>query len=425
MNKILFPNIRTIDPFSKMDKYSDVLIKDNLIIAIEEPNTIQISNIVKIEHSKKLVLIPGLIDIRVTSKDPGLAHAENLESLLKSSAKSGITTLVCLPNTLPILDDAAIVNSLKHRSESFGLSRLLMYGAASKGLSGEKLAELGLLSEAGVVGFSNGNTSIYNAMLMQRVLSYSSILSLPVIQHADIPELSFETDATAGEISTRLGLQGSPSITESMLIERDVQLLKMTGGQYHVSHISTKQGIQSVIKAKEEGLRISCDTSPPYMLLNDFSLMNYDTRFKLIPPLRQEEDRLAVIEGLKNGSIDAISSDHLAQDRDSKLLPFTLAKAGSLGIETLLAATLSLVHSEEISLMKAIELLTSGPASILNLNSGRLKVGNPADLTIIDPNISWIVKGEKMLSLSSNSCFEGLPFQGKVFSCWKDGKKIF
>ena len=318
-----------------------------------------------------------------------------------------------------------MVESLSRRADSLNLSKLLIYGAASIGLDDEKMSDLGLINKAGVVVFTNANKPIYNPLLMKRILSYSTMLNLPIIQHADIPELSLDTEATDSEISTRLGLRGVPSITEAMLIERDLHLVKLTKSRYHVSHISTKEGITAIEKAKNDGLNVTCDTSPPYILLNDLSLSNYDTRFKLSPPLRTEEDRYFIEQSLKTGVIDAISSDHSPQNRDSKLLPFAQSKAGSLGLETLLSLTLSLYKSDKLSLLKTIKLLTSGPASILGIDAGKISKGCPADLTIIDIDKSWIVNGDKMLSLSSNSCFEGMPLQGKVLSSWKNGRKIF
>ena len=421
----LFRNIRVIDSFSNLDDFKDILIENGIIIDIAEPNSINNPDFHIVEYSKNSLLIPGIIDLRVETKDPGETHTDNLETLLKSAAKSGVTTLTCLPNTSPVIDEASMVESLSRRADSLNLSKLLIYGAASIGLDDEKMSELGLLSKAGVVGFTNANKPIYNPLLMKRILSYSTMLNLPIIQHADIPELSLDTEATDSEISTRLGLRGVPSITEAMLIERDLHLVKLTNSRYHVSHVSTKEGITAIEKAKNDGLNVTCDTSPPYILLNDLSLSKYDTRFKLSPPLRTEEDRYFIEQSLKTGVIDAISSDHSPQNRDSKLLPFAQSKAGSLGLETLLSSTLSLYKSDKLSLLKTIRLLTSGPASILGVDAGKISKGYPADLTIIDIDKSWIVNGDKMLSLSSNSCFEGMPLQGNVLSSWKSGRKIY
>ena len=421
----LFRNIRVIDSFSNLDDFKDILVENEIIRDIAEPNSINNPDFHIIEYSKNSLLIPGIIDLRVETKDPGETHTDNLETLLKSAAKSGVTTLACLPNTCPVIDDASMVESLSRRADSLNLSKLLIYGAASISLDDKKMSELGLLNKAGVVGFTNANKPIYNPLLMKRILSYSTMLNLPIIQHADIPELSLDTEATDSEISTRLGLRGVPSITEAMLIERDLHLVKLTNSRYHVSHISTKEGITAIEKAKNDGLNVTCDTSPPYILLNDLSLSNYDTRFKLSPPLRTEEDRYFIEQSLKTGVIDAISSDHSPQNRDSKLLPFAQSKAGSLGLETLLSSTLSLYKSDKLSLLKTIKLLTSGPASILGIDAGKILKGCPADFTIIDIDKSWIVKGDKMLSLSSNSCFEGMPLQGKVLSSWKNGRKIY
>ena len=421
----LFKNIRVIDSFSNLDDFKDILVENGIIKDIAEPNSINNPDFHIVEYSKSSLLIPGIIDLRVETKDPGETHTDNLETLLKSAAKSGVTTLTCLPNTSPVIDEASMVESLSRRADSLNLSKLLIYGAASIGLDDEKMSELGLLNKAGVVGFTNANKPIYNPLLMKRILSYSTMLNLPIIQHADIPELSLDTEATDSEISTRLGLRGVPSITEAMLIERDLHLVKLTNSKYHVSHISTKEGITAIEKAKNDGLNVTCDTSPPYILLNDLSLSNYDTRFKLSPPLRTEEDRYFIEQSLKTGVIDAISSDHSPQNRDSKLLPFAQSKAGSLGLETLLSLTLSLYKSDKLSLLKTIKLLTYGPASILGIDAGKISKGCPADLTIIDIDKSWIVNGDKMLSLSSNSCFEGMPLQGKVLSSWKNGRKIY
>ena len=421
----LFRNIRVIDSYSNLDDFKDILVENGIIKDIAEPNSINNPDFNIVEYSKNSLLIPGIIDLRVETKDPGETHTDNLETLLKSAAKSGVTTLACLPNTNPVIDEASMVESLSRRADSLNLSKLLIYGAASIGLDDEKMSELGLLNKAGVVGFTNANKPIYNPLLMKRILSYSTMLNLPIIQHADIPELSLDTEATDSEISTRLGLRGVPSITEAMLIERDLHLVKLTNGKYHVSHISTKEGVTAIEKAKNDGLNVTCDTSPPYILLNDLSLSNYDTRFKLSPPLRTEEDRHFIEQSLKTGVIDAISSDHSPQNRDSKLLPFAQSKAGSLGLETLLSLTLSLYKSDKLSLLKTINLLTSGPASILGIDAGKISIGCPADLTIIDIDKSWIVNGDKMLSLSSNSCFEGMPLQGKVMSSWKNGRKIY
>ena len=422
--KTLFQNIRIIDGDFNIDSNKDLLIDEKSILEISEPYSIKNPDYKLIETSDNSFIIPGLIDLRVESRDPGSSHTDNLERLLKSAAKSGVTTMACLPNTLPVIDEPSMVESLSLRAESFKLSKLLVYGAASLGLNDKKMSELGLLKTAGAVGFTNANKPIYNPLLMRRVLSYSSMLDLPVIQHADIPELSTDTEATESEISTRLGLRGVPSITEAMLIERDIHLVKLTNSRYHVSHISTKEGIKAIERAKNDGIKVTCDTSPPYFLLNDLSLSNYDTRFKLSPPLRTDEDRVFVEQSLNSGIIDAISSDHSPQNRDSKLLPFALAKSGSLGLETLLPTTLSLVKSGKLSIARAIHLITSGPAKVLNLNIGKITKGMPADLAVIDPDKSWIAKGENMSSLSSNTCFEKMPMQGMILSCWKNGRKI-
>lgn len=303
--------------------------------------------------------------------------------------------------------------------------RVYSYGAATVGLKGEAMAELGLLAEAGAVGFTDAIHSVANSLTMRRVLSYASMLGRPVIQHAEDPMLAENGEMHEGEHSTRLGLRGIPDAAEAIIISRDLSLLRLTGGHYHVAHIATAKGIALIRAAKAEGLKVTCDTAPPYALLNDIAVRDYDTRFRLSPPLRSEADRQAVLEGLADGTIDAMASDHSPQDRDVKSLPFGLAETGYSGLETLLSMTLSLWHGGYLPLMRVFALLSHNPSQILHLNGGKMAVGSTADLTLIDLDRGWQVRGADFASLSVSTPFEGAPTQGVVLGTWIGGKRVY
>jgi dihydroorotase len=337
--------------------------------------------------------------------------------------------MVCLPNTNPVLDDPEMLKSqcrmLAGLSDPVHAIKVYAYGAATSGLNGESMAELGLLSDAGAVGFTNATQAISNSLTMRRVLSYAAMLKQPVIQHAEDPVLAAGGEMHEGEHSMRLGLKGIPDAAEEIIIARDLALLRMTGGHYHVAHISTAKGIALIRAAKAEGLHVTCDTAPPYALLNDIAVRDYDSRFRLSPPLRHENDRLAVLDGLADGTIDAVASDHSPQDRDVKSLPFGLAEPGYSGIETLLALMLTLYHGGHLSLMQVLALTSYHPAQILGLSGGQITIGAPADLVLIDIDRSWQIRGQTFASLSGSTPFEGAPVQGRVLGTWVDGTRVF
>lgn len=430
MTSTLFKHVRIIDPASNMDMIGECLIEHGKISQISDhsggitpPIDAQI-----IDGDAK-ILAPGLIDMRVQSCHPGAAQKETPLTLAQAAARGGITSMVCLPNTNPVLDDPEMLKSqcrmLAGLSDPVHAIKVYAYGAATSGLNGESMAELGLLSDAGAVGFTNATHTISNSLTMRRVLSYAAMLKQPVIQHAEDPVLAAGGEMHEGEHSMRLGLKGIPDAAEEIIIARDLALLRMTGGHYHVAHISTAKGIVLIRAAKAEGLHVTCDTAPPYALLNDIAVRDYDSRFRLSPPLRHENDRLAVLDGLADGTIDAVASDHSPQDRDVKSLPFGLAEPGYSGIETLLALMLTLYHGGHLSLMQVLALTSYHPAQILGLSGGQITIGAPADLVLIDIDRSWQIRGQTFASLSGSTPFEGAPVQGRVLGTWVDGTRVF
>ena len=430
MTSTLFKHVRMIDPASNTDMIGECLIEHGKISQIsDQSGGITPPIDAQIIDGNAKILAPGLIDMRVQSCHPGAAQKETPLTLAQAAARGGVTSIVCLPNTNPVLDDPEMLKSqcrmLAGLSDPVHTIKVYAYGAATSGLNGESMAELGLLSDAGAVGFTNATHAISNSLTMRRVLSYAAMLKQPVIQHAEDPVLAAGGEMHEGEHSMRLGLKGIPDAAEEIIIARDLALLRMTGGHYHVAHISTAKGIALIRAAKAEGLHVTCDTAPPYALLNDIAVRDYDSRFRLSPPLRHENDRLAVLDGLADGTIDAVASDHSPQDRDVKSLPFGLAEPGYSGIETLLALMLTLYHGGHLSLMQVLALTSYHPAQILGLSGGQITVGAPADLALIDIDRSWQIRGQTFASLSGSTPFEGAPVQGRVLGTWVDGTRVF
>jgi dihydroorotase len=425
MTATRFFNAHLIDPSQSLDGIGYLDVIDGVVDAIglgTPPNSGKFDQLI---DCKKSCLSPGIVDMRVQPADPGAEHLESLSTLLAAAAGGGVTALACLPDTRPVIDEASAIDSLCLRASRIGGPRLYAYGAATKGLAGHEMAELGLMAEAGAVGFTNSATSINDSLIMRRLLAYSNMLDKPFIQHCEDHALTKDAEMNEGETSTRLGLLGSPSEAEVIIIDRDLHLLRRTGARYHVAHISTRAGIEAVREAKAEGLAVTADTAPPYFLLNELAISTYNTAFKLSPPLRSEDDRQAVIEGLVDGTIDAIASDHMPVDRDAKMQPFGPAQPGASGLDTLLALSLTLVHQGQISMARMIEALSLAPASILDIPGGTLTPGSGADFILFRPDSSWIVKSANFRSNSRITPFESHPVQGIVDATYIDGTAIF
>ena len=419
--KQLFKGARVIDPASELDATRDVLVVDDRIASIAP---IILDDAEKID-CKGLCLAPGLVDMRVQLREPGAAHMESIESGGQAAAAGGVTTMVALPNTEPPVDDVSVVEFIARRAREARLAKIHTYAAATKGLAGKELTEIGLLAENGALGFTDGVKGIANALVMRRILSYARSFNQLIIQHAEEPALAGAGEVTEGETATRLGLPGSTPMAEVIMLERDLRLVEITDARYHAAHVSTREGIAAIRKAKKAGLPVTCDTAPPYFVLNETAIGDYRTFAKLSPPLREESDRQAVVDGIVDGTIDAIASDHSPWDQDSKRLPFSSAASGIVGLETLLALALELYHGGRLSLIEVLRRLTINPANILGLDVGRLAVGAPADLVLFDPDLSWRINTDALRSKSKNAPFDGRPVQGQVMRTIVDGRTIF
>ncbi|MFY8094362.1 MAG: dihydroorotase [Niveispirillum sp.] len=422
---VLYRNARLIDPASGLDQVGDLLTVGEEIAAMGPGIAAQgVAAGAEIVEAADLVLAPGLVDLRAQVGEPGLEHNETLQTASRSAAAGGITALAALPNTDPVIDDEAGLEFIARRAREVKLVKIFAYGAVTRETAGKEIAEIGLLAEAGAVGFTDGGP-IADPALLRRALAYAGGFGQTIFQHPSEPRLAGGV-MNAGELATRLGLAGIPGMAEVIMLERDLRLVEMTGGRYHAANISTAESVAVIRRAKQRGLKITCDTAPPYFALTETDVGDYRTFFKLRPPLRGEMDRRAIIEGLADGTIDAIASDHQPHDQDSKRVPFAQAAFGAVGLETLLPLTLELVHKGALPLTRALAALTCIPATILGLKGlGRMTVGGKADLVLFDPDRPWQVEAEKLASKSKNSCFDRRPVQGMVLRTIVDGRTVF
>jgi len=420
-----FINARLLDPATGLDATGGLLAEDGRI-AEAGPGLFQDGAPAADEviDCAGLCLAPGLIDMRVQVREPGAEHKETIESASRAAAAGGITSMVCLPNTDPVIDDVSVVEFIARRARENQRVKLYCHGALTRRLEGRELTEMALLAEAGALAFTDGVKSLNDPLVLRRALSYARTFDLLIIQHPEIPELVDDGVMNEGEIASRLGLAGIPAIAEVMAVERDLRILGLTGGRYHAAHLSTAAAIEAVRRAKRDGLQVTCDTAPHYFALNEIAVGDYRTFAKVSPPLRGENDRRAVVEGLADGTIDIIASDHAPHDQDSKRLPFAQAAFGIIGLETMLPLTLELVHNEDLSLLDALAKMTSAPASLLGLPSGRLARGAPADLVLFDLDRPWRIDEDEFRSKSKNSPFDKRPVQGRALRVFVEGRTI-
>ena len=413
-----------INTSKKKIEKKDILIQNSIIALIDKSISSNARNL-RVIDCENLFISPGIVDMRVNLGEPGLEHKETIKSACMAAASGGITSMICMPNTTPAIDQPAIIQSIQRKAREVSLSKVFCTGCITRGFEGKEITELQLMNESGAVGFTDGNKSVANARVMKRALNYVKSFDGLIIQHAEEPELSNNGVANEGEFSTRMGLAGIPSYSEAMIVERDLWLVQDTKCRYHVSHISTRETVEIIRKAKKKGIPITCDTAPPYFLLNELSLENYRTFSKLSPPLRTEDDRKEIIKGITDGTIDAIVSDHCPQDQDAKRLPFNQAEFGGVGLETLLPMTLNLVKNEDLNLVSAISLITKNPSDILGLDLGKIEIGSEADLIVFDPEKPWKVKPEKFYSKSKNSPFDSILVEGKNLMTFVRGRLVY
>ena len=424
--RVAYVNARLLDPETGLDA-TGALLTEGEVIAEVGPGLFAdgAPDGVRVHDCGGLILAPGLVDIRVQLREPGEENKGTLESAGRAAAAGGITSMVCLPNTMPVIQDMSGVEFVARRARKIGLTKIYPYAAATKNLEGFELTEMGLLDEAGAIAFTDGDKAIEDAQVMRRALTYAKTFGLIVIQRPEEPSLARGGVMNSGEMATRLGLTGIPAAAEIIMVERDLRLVEMSRGRLHFSNISTGEAVKAIAAAKQRGLDVTCDTAPPYFALNEASVGDYRTFAKLSPPLRSEADRMAVAQGLADGTIDCIASDHAPQDEDSKRLPFGEAAFGGVGLETLLPISLELYHNGQLPLLGVLAKLTWVPAALMRLGAGRLKEGAPADLTLFDPHLGWQVDADELASKAKNSPFDGRPVQGLVRRTVIDGRTVF
>ena len=424
--RVAYVNARLLDPDSGLDAPGGLLVEGERIADVgaglfaggapEGVETVDCGG---------RCLAPGLVDMRVQLREPGEEHKETVESGSRAAAAGGITALVCLPNTDPVIDDVAVVEFIARRAREVKLVKIFAYGSVTRGCRGENLTEMGLLQEAGALGFTDGLRAVADSRVMRRALSYAGGLGALILQHPEDPALARGGAMTEGELATRLGIPAIPAAAEVMMVERDLRLVELTGARYHAAHLSTRAALDAVRRAKKRGLKVTCDTAPPYFALNETAIGEYRTFGRLSPPLRSDDDRRAVEEAIVDGTIDAIASDHAPQDQDAKRLPFTQAEPGTVGLETLLPVSLELHHQGRMSLLDVLARLTCRPADILGLPLGRLRKGAPADLVLFDVERPWRIDADALRSKSKNSIFDRRPVQGSVLRTVVDGRPVY
>ena len=370
-------------------------------------------------------LAPGLVDMHVHLREPGHEHKETIATGGLSALAGGVTSLCSMPNTDPVIDNVGLIEFVQRRAREAKGVKVYPFAAVTKGLGGKQLTEFGMLAEAGAVAFTDDGLPIADSQVMRRALSYAKTFDLMISQHAEDLSLSGCGCMTEGEVATRLGLDGIPEISETVVVERDIRLVELTGGRYHVAHISTAEAVDCVRQAKAKGLKVTCEAAPHHFSLTDLDVGDYRTFAKMAPPLRSEENRAAIVEGLKDGTIDAIATDHAPHDQESKRLPMAHAANGIVGLETLLPLSLELYHRGHMTLLDLLRRLTLAPAELLNLPAGRLRKGAPADLVLFDPDMPWKVDTSKFRSMSKNSPFDGRPVQGRALRTIVDGRTLY
>lgn len=402
-------NARIIDPANDFDGTGTLVVENGVITAIG--SDVAVPDGTEAIDCKGLILAPGLVDMRSFSADGAAA------------AKGGITTAVLMPNGTPPLDSEPMVDHRLRQARDKQPINVSVMGAATKGLAGEDMAEIGLMSEAGAIAFTDGRHAIADATLMRRLMEYATATDHLIVQFPEEPSLALHGVMNEGALATKLGLQGIPTAAEAMMIERDLRLRTLTGGRYHVAQISCGDAIDVVRGAKDEG--ITCATSPQYFALNEAAIEDYRTFARLSPPLRGEDDRAAVVEAIRDGTIDVICSSHDPKDEEGKRLPFAQAADGALGYETMLTLALELHHNHDVPLMVLLRAMTSAPADILQLPAGRLSTGAPADLVLFALDTPWRIDAEAMLSETRNTPFDGRPVQGQVMRTIVAGDTVY
>ena len=424
MKEKILTNVRIIDPSQKMNEIGNIVINEKGKIKSIGKKSDTLKSVEKIDL-KGLVAIPGLVDMKAFVGEPGFEYKENFRTLSQAALAGGVTSIVTMPNTKPIIDNVSMVDFIIRRGRDKAKVNLFPCASITRQMEGNQMTEFGLLKARGIIGFSDVNKTIQNSELMSRIMNYASDIDVLIMQHAEDYELAKNSCINQGEVATRLGLQGVSDIAEKIIIERDLSLLSEFPCRYHINQISSKNSLNVIKKNKSNGIKFSTGVSINNLSLNQNDIGEFRTFLKLSPPLRSEEDRLSLIEGIKNDLINVIVSDHIPEDEESKRLPFAQAATGSIGIETLLSLSLELYHNESLPLEKIIKCLTINPAKILKIDKGSLKEGSDADICIFDLEKPWVVKAEELKSKSKNTAIENRKLQGKVKMTLLQGEVVY
>lgn len=421
MTGLSIHNARLIDPDTELDELGTLIIENGRIADFGA----HVNPIGETIDARGFMLAPGLIDMRVSTGEPGRESKETLASAGRAAAAGGVTAIVVTPDTKPVLDDVSLVEYVKRRGKKKCEVRVYVSGALTHALEGQSMTEIGLMSEAGAVCFSNGKIPISDSLLMRRILSYSSAFNALIANRPLDISLAQGACAHESDLSSRLGLIGSPSTAERIGAERDVALAELTGGRLLIDLISSKDTVDVVARAKTRDLDVSCSVSINHLALNEIDIGDYRTFAKLDPPLRSEQDRRALLQAVNDGVIDVIVSDHDPRPAGEKRLPFQDAASGAVGLEILLSAGLSQVADGTLDLMAFLRAVTCNPADLLGLNSGRLKIGAKADLVLFDPSAPWVCQSDSLQSRSKNSPFDGRRLTGRAVMTFVGGRCVF
>jgi len=420
-----FLNARLVDPASGKDEPGGLLVKGGVIADLGTHLRRNAPERTRVVDCKGHVLCPGLIDMQVFTGEPGQEHRETLKTASQAAAAGGVTTIVVMPDTEPVIDQVALVDFIQRRARDNAAVNVHVMAAVTRGLKGQEMTEIGLLQRAGAIAFTNGKASVSNARVMRNVLLYAKDFGALIVHHTEDPHLSEGTVMNSGEVATRLGLPGVDKAAEIIVLERDVRLVELTGGRYHAAQISCAESLAVVRSAKARKLPVTCGVSINHLTLNENDIGPYRTFFRLRPPLRAEEDRSAMVRGLAAGEIDVIVSSHDPQDADTKRHPFAEAADGAIGLETLLAAALRLHHNSEIGLLPLLRAMTINPARLLGLPYGRLEKSAPADLILVDLGQPWVVDKAQLKARSKNSPFDESKMQGRVLLTMVAGRPVY
>ena len=418
---------RVVDPRAGRDGHFDIRIENGLVAAIGKDLPLDDARVVEVPSG--FVITPGLIDMHVHLREPGQEHKETIATGTWSAVVGGFTGVACMPNTDPVNDSASVTQFILKRAAEAGFARVYPIGAVSLGSMGDQMTEMGDLRAAGCVAFTDDGKPVATALLMRRALEYAGMFDVPIIEHCEDPSLKGDGVAHEGAVAAMLGLRGIPGVAESIMAERDISLAELTGGRIHVAHMSARQTMRAVRDGKSRGVRVTCEVAPHHFTLTDEALKDgagYNTNLKMNPPLREEADRLAMIEGLRDGSVDIISTDHAPHHADEKALEFDRAPFGIVGLETCVPLCLDrLVHAGVISLSRFVELLSANPASLLKIPGGTITIGAPADLTVLAPDAPVTVRTAALVSKSKNSPFDGWQLRGATAATVVSGRVLY